>query len=100
MSCAIYKPCLWLVCYVVGKVAENMCEPTLETTDATVLAESSIKIARHQNEVHTAPASVVNDYFSLAETSYLLISLEKIPRSNAASPVAFSGKYFRVADCE
>jgi hypothetical protein len=41
-----------------------------------MLAESSIKIARHQDDVHTALASVIEAIFPLPEEDYLAMGLE------------------------
>ena len=49
----------------------------METIDAAKLAESSIKIARHEDDVHAALATVVHDYFSLPASVYLSMSLEE-----------------------
>ena len=49
----------------------------METIDAATLAESSIKIARHQDDVHAALASVVRDYLPLPESEYFSMGLEE-----------------------
>ena len=49
----------------------------MEPLDAATLAESSIKIARHQDDVLAALTSVVHDYFPLSESEYFSMELEE-----------------------